>query len=384
VKVGIKVNNIIVLAPIFPPAPGGGAQYSQFLVDNLPELPGVRKVYLITERWPGMPEKRTIKKKGRESECIILRKLVRFHGLPARLFRRYPAYAIQNLQIIWWLRKLLAQTNENTIVFIHSAFFIHPTLLVGATRSMKKKYNGRIKIVLDCRDPSIPIHRLIQMLDIDAAISCGTRLTKQLVSALPSNISVTQIPVPVDFYDVCKEDVERVMNEYDLNRGGYIFSANGIKNSKDFPLLFDAWRELLNRGQRLDLVVAGDKRDWQSRYQERAITGGRLIYVGPLPNLTIRALMKSAAAVVNPSRAEGLPRSCLESLSLNVPTLLPPDLPEFANLGNEFVVTSREPKTMAQQIGKLIEEHRVAPYDWSIHRASKVQRDYENFISSLF
>jgi len=376
--------DVLAVVPIFPPAPGGGAQYAEFLGKQLPRIPCVGRVSILTERWPGMPNREYLSAGNGPLKTMVRRNLVRFHGLPVRLLRRYPAFGIQAAQLLSGLKKTLTMSRGRVVVLVHSAFLIHPSIVPRWSQWAKKRFGHRLRVVLDCRDPSIPAKRLTRLGSFDAAISCGARLTSQLVASLPSTVPVTQIPVPVNFYDVSGHELDKALADFGLEPGGYLFTPNGVKDSKGFPLVFDSWRKLTERGQRLDLVVAGDTRDWNVRYQGPHDQGCGLLNAGGLPNTTVRALMKGAAVVVNPSRAEGVPRSCLESLSLGVPTLLPPEVPEFDTVEKECVATSKEAGEIATQLQRLITTRWVASYNWKRHSAQAVKAQYEQFLRSLF
>lgn len=376
--------DVLAIMPIFSPAPGGGAQYAEFLGKQLPRIPCVGQISILTERWPGMPNRERLSAGNGPMEAMVYRDLVRFHGLPIRLLRRYPAFVIQAAQLLSALQGRLVKPQGRLVVLVHSAFLIHPSIFPRWSQWAKTRFGDRLRVVLDCRDPSIPKKRLTQLGSFDAAISCGARLTSQLAESLPSTVPVTQIPVPMDFYDIPRHELDKTLVDLGLERGRYLFTPNGVKDSKGFPLVFDSWRKLTEQGLRLDLVVAGDTRDWNVRYQGTHEQGCRLINVGPLPNTTVRALMKGAAVVVNPSRVEALSRSCLEALSLGVPTLLPPDVPEFNTVERECVATSDHPGEIAIQLQGLIEARRVAAYNWQQHSAEAVREQYGKFLGSLF
>lgn len=379
----IEPIDILAFTPIFPPASGGGAQYANFLARHLPQIPFIRKVTIITEKWPGMEENIVIRGTNFQTETTVLRKLSRFHGLPSRMARRYPAYLLQNIQLLQWLNWGISNVTAKTVVMIHGAFLIHPSVLLFATQWHKSRQGDRIRFILDCRDPSTPESRLKRLYGFDAAISCGARLTSRLKNALPDSVQVTEIPVPVAFWDVHKDEEDRALLEFGLVKGGYIFSPNGVKDAKGFPLLFDAWRELHGDLRFLDLVIAGDTRDWRLRYQDPHPHGSRLINLGCISNQKIRALMKGSAAVINPSQVESLSRICLEALSLGVPTILPPGIPEFEELDEKFLGLTNDPVKLANQIGSIVTQNLVAPYDLTKHNEDMVRERYREFFQSL-
>jgi glycosyltransferase involved in cell wall biosynthesis len=375
--------DVVILSPIFPPAPGGGAQYSQFLIENLPQLDVVARVQAYTESWPGMPRAEKIEGRGDHADSEVVRNLVRFYGFPNRVLRRYPAYFLQNIQIAHLLRSIAKRARRNTVALVHSAFFAHPSLLVYSSRRLKALWGNNFKLVLDCRDPSIPHARLRQFAGFHAAISCSERLTRELELGLPSSVPITEIPVPMTFGSVARAEVQATLEKYQLKEGGYLFTPNGIKDVKGFPLIFDTWKELSRHFRSLDLVVAGDTRDWAARYGETDRHFGKLVNIGPISNESVRALMKGSAAVVNVSQSEGLPRTCLESISLDAPTLLPPGIPEFGRIDKIFKAESKIASEIAEQVRQLIEGHLVPPYDYQRHSADKILLAYDDFLQSL-
>jgi len=378
----IQPINLLALLPIFAPATGGCAEYGRFICDHVEPLDIVKKLTLITESWPGEPRTATIHSVSGSGSILLERQLTRFLSLSERTLYRYVAFARQNCDLVNFLRTLRNEAHT-TVLLIHGAFFFHPSLLAPTLRRLKKNTGRKLVVVLDARDPAIPPKRLAELDFLDAAISCGTRITRLLEQSLQPDSHVIEIPVPLDYYQLREQDLENVLTENKLKPQGYIFSPNGIQDHKQFPLIFDTWLKLVQNNAPLDLVVAGNTSDWRARYQTIHSTRGRLINLGRQPNFTVRALMQSAAAVINPSRVEGLPRSCLEALSCETPTLLPPGIPEFADLDQQFIAESDDPGQLARQLAYLIQHRLIAPYNVRRHDARHISWNYAQLLTKL-
>lgn len=373
------IKHLLILAPIFPPSPGGAAQYLQFLARELSESGDIGTTEVVTERlWR---QRRAFEKHGRAE---IKRVLTQFNGLPCRMKRRYAAWLLQNIQLAWHcvMRAIRLRGNGLVVVVVHGAFLIHPTLLIAVTRCVKRIMGTDVKFVLDLRDRSAPMRRLARLGHFDHVISCSRNITARISCCWEAHPPLTEIPVPLERRVITDQDVGRTLAKHSLRREGYVFTANGIVQTKGFGLIYAAWL-LLVASRDLDLAVAGPVRDWRHEYGQRTLERPGLRVLGSASNDEIRALMKGAAVVVNPSRVEGLPRSCLEALSVGAPTLLPPGVPEFGDLDSRFVASSDDPAVIARQVAWLISERRVARYDIDVHDGTKVAEKYRAILRTM-
>lgn len=374
---------VLLVTPLYPPHIGGCAQYSQFLVERLPGLNCVRSLEVLTEAYPGEP--RNMANEG--TRVSVRRHMAKFFSLPRRLRRRYLSFVRQNIQLIFallgWHARMSVSGAGSYIVIIHGSFFIHPTSLTYVTKLVKRMGGAKVKLVLDIRDPSAPTERLRKLKHFDRIITCSRRLTDRIAEVGELRDAVMEIPVPLERRSVADTDMQRTLARSGICENAYIFTANGVNDAKGFPLLFEVWRRLVSDGLKLDLVVAGYRKDWRDLYDEIPKENGRIICLGPVHNEDVRVLMKGAAIVINPSQVEGLPRSSLEALSTGTPVLLPPNVPEFDLLDERYIGVSLDPDILARQVKWIMEARRVAPYDVSRHDADAVAGLYDELFRDI-
>ncbi len=375
-----RTYHLKLLMPLYPPLPGGGAQYATFLLRHLPTIPRVASIELLTEAAPGQP---------RRSEAAgtcptrIRRILARHFGLPRRVWWRYLTYALQNVSYAAEGLRIgvtACKDRPQTLV-VHGAFFIHPSVLPFVTSFIKRWRGDAVRLVLDIRDPSAPVARLSSLKHFDLTVTCSRNLTERLHSCPEFPLPIEEIPVPIELEPVAPNDVSTTLSRHGLGSRPFLFTSNGIKDARAFPLIYDTWRKLTNQGHPLDLVVAGDTFDWHARYGESISSTANMYNLGRLPNREIRCLMSACAAFLNPSPVEGLPRSCLEAISAGAPTLLPPNVPEFDQLAYPWVARSSDAAVLAQQVAEMIRLHQGTPYPLDNHATAAIVSRYASVLS---
>jgi len=375
--------SLFFITPIYPPVPGGGSQYSAFLVKHLPQLDIIESMEILTEFYPGEP----VVERNEAQSTTVRRKLVRFASLSARLKRRYFNYVIQNIQLIWylssWLFSMRERKRAQKVLMIHGAYLIHPSILISLTRLAKRIYGNRLKIIFDLRDPSAPMGRLSKLCHIDLIITCGRRITESIRKIKNHKVTIEEIPIPLEETIFTEDEVKNILDIYSLKRGQYLFNPNGINDAKGFSILYDAWKIVVENGYDLELVIAGHKKDWKASYEISMHNKHRLVYIGSITNKEVRMLMKGAAAVINPSQVESISRTSLEALSVHTPVLLPPYIPEFEKIDQRFVVKKVDPKSLARQIEWLLHTEEYPIYDLSNHYIYNSENYYKNVFDRL-
>lgn len=122
------------------------------------------------------------------------------------------------------------------------------------------------------------------------------------------------------------------------------------------------------------LVIAGPNHEG-ARFTARASHAGAE-YLGPLAHREALALMQAAKLVIFPSKAEGLPRGCLEAIALGKRSLLPPGIPEFDRNCREFVLPRLTPEAIASKIEEALAAQSSPTYPLEEHDPRKVLQGY--------
>jgi glycosyltransferase involved in cell wall biosynthesis len=369
------MHDVLILTPFLPPAPGGAAVYTSILSRGLVEQEIARRVVVVSERHPERPDV----EEGHAGRLVLLRLFPFRAGRPVKDLRSYLDYARQQVA----LRQLGGIVAEHKIstVLVHASLLYHPGLARTVLRRLKRRH--RTRIVLDVRDPKLPAHLLAEPGEFDAVICCAERIVRDLGSAFPPYADrLHLVPIPIEPLAVGEDDVGRALARHGLERGGYLFNANGLSAEKSTPLLLDAVAELFRHGRRVPLAIVGRERDRDARALA-AIARGELKVLGPVPHGEALALAKAAAAVINPSRIETPSRFSIEGLMLGAPSLLPPEVPEFERSCPELVCAA-EPGRLARQIAAVLDGslRGSRPYDVGEHDPARVLPRYRDALDA--
>lgn len=135
----------------------------------------------------------------------------------------------------------------------------------------------------------------------------------------------------------------------------YALFAGAITPGKGVRELLAAMPEVWRRRPDLHLVLAGPltpagDRLFDGGFRAAVAEDPRLHYLGPVPHPELLLLLQGADLFVLPSRSEGLPRSALEALALEVPVVLPPGIPEFERACPQAVLPALTSEAIAEAV----------------------------------
>ena len=332
--------NILWVGTTYPPAPGGGAIYLKSLLSPLGECDEVNKIIALVEAGPGEASKLL------ESENVTIKRYFPHRaGSNRKGFLFILKYILQNIRLLDVSK--LCKENEINIVVIHSWYFIFPSVIPYLIRDIKK---NNIKLVMDCRDVSVPRKKIRKIRDyIDGYICCGLRVKNYLLDAGIDEATLYHIPIPINMAAVEDNYADKKLEEIGLAGQRFIFSPNGIVNSKGFPVLYNAWKMLVESGMDIHLIVAGKSRHWDPSYHS-GVENSKLVYLGALEYAQLQSFYKKATISVNISQNEGLPRVPLEGIHHGNPCLFPPFTPEFDVFPPQMIATEFDSAKIAEQI----------------------------------
>lgn len=362
------MTNISILTPVYTPAPGGGASYTKLLAEALENEPSIRHVTIFSERFPGEPDKK-ISHSGR----IDLRRRFPFRAGRDRIdVRSYFDYIVQNIDfaaISDWL------PHDTDVLLIHSSFHYKINFLGMGLRRLRA-HRPNIRIILDVRDRFMTA-TLASTQDLyDAIICCSLNVYDhmlQLGERRPlRHIPILYQPPPAPSNQLMTKSIETA----GLQGKRYVLSTSGVEHKKGIDQLIACFRELRSRGEKLELVVAGRRRDWNNNHKEAA-SEGLFRYIGSLPPHQIFNLMSGSEMHINISAIEGLPRSSLEAIASGTRVLLPPNIPEFYQHCGLHVISSSHPTSLANQIQWLLQQQKAPPpYPLERHSIAEVIPQY--------
>jgi glycosyltransferase involved in cell wall biosynthesis len=366
-----------VVTPVYKPAPGGGAIYTDILARALAGE-GV-DVVVATEAFTGQPQRQQLAT-GRGS-VTIERIFPMRAGRAERDWRSYLAYAVQNLRLLGLPRRMAGAARRtgatSVTVLIHSSLFYNRGVMPWLLERFRQAVPGRTRLVVDVRDPKVSEGLLPTLARADAVIGCSRAIADSLREKLPNTVEVVHLPIPFEPPNTPdRAQIEKVLREYDLEGVPYVFNPNGVNEQKRYPEMLELVRALrrVPGYEQAALVTIGRARDWSSR-DDAAKTQGLLRYLGVVPNSTALALAGGAMVTAILSRIEGMPRSGLETLAIGKP-LLAPDIAEFREFIPSSIVRSDAPEDMARQVVELSAEPPAERYPLERHRMSELVRSY--------
>ena len=101
-----------------------------------------------------------------------------------------------------------------------------------------------------------------------------------------------------------------------------------------------------------------------------------VVYLGNVARNDVLALTNGASLCVNLCPDEGLPRSSLEALALNRPTLLPPNIPEFEKYCGDWVIASTDPESVGNRIIAELSAPQAPKYPVKNHDLGAIRDRY--------
>jgi glycosyltransferase involved in cell wall biosynthesis len=366
-----------MVAPLYKPAPGGAAVYTDLLARALADAGA--HVVVATEAFTGQPRHQEIATK---SGTLTIERLFPMRaGRAERDWRSYLAYLVQNLHLLMLPRRLansVRRTGATSVtVLIHSSLFYNPGVLPKLLGRFRRALPGRTKLVIDFRDPKFDERLTPVFAKADAVIGCSQAIADNLRKILPARVEVNHIPIPFEPPPLPTEDeIAAARQRFGLSGIPYIFNPNGVSDEKRYPEMLEIVRAMRDiAGHEFTaLVTIGRSRDWSAR-DDQAEAEGLLRYVGVVPNDVAVALAGGAIATVILSRIEGLPRSGLETLAIGKP-LLAPDIAEFREFIPASVVRSESPALIAKQALELAAAPAAERYPLERHRMADLVNSY--------
>lgn len=289
------------------------------------------------------------------------------------------SYAKQN--ILYW-RVVSILRHENTdILIVHSSFYYNPGIFMFLIRYIKHIFPN-IRMILDVRDAMFPVTRGGEADYYNGIIACSRNVKNDLVSKGIEESRITHIPVIQAISQSSQDEVDGYLEDLEITRP-YLLYAGLIKESKSVDVLLEAFTEYIRVEEpRLTLVLTGLMKTSNNETKSLLHREG-VKYIGNRTRGDVLKLMQGADCCINISRSEGMPRSSLEALALNIPTALPPNVPEFLDCCSSNVIENRNTKEIAQKILGIYRGKKVPMYPIEEHYPGSVFPKYIELISSI-
>lgn len=362
-------DELVILAPNYYPAIGGGAIYYKLLAEGLVDAGHVGRVEVLTEAHPGCP-RTSLSRDGR----LVVRRVYPYRtSRPERHWSRYPRYIAENIA---FLGLLWRRWRPGSVLLVHSSFHLHPNMLRWIVPLLRRLGRRRPLLISDVRDPRLPRERFRELHGYDRVIACSRLVARHMGADKRIAQKLCHIPVLIEAEPPTRDELAAALARHGLRPGGFVFWPNGVSRLKNIETALAAMRRVRAHRPDLRLVVAGRCRDWDDDFA-RAQAEGVMSYIGALDQREVLALDAAAALVLNVSEVESVPRGTLEAAAVGARLLFPPGVPEFEEACPDHVAESRDPDRLARQILEVVEARTpTARYPLEAHGAARVLPSY--------
>ena len=315
----------LIISPIFYETSGGAAVYYQKLTKNL--ISCGEDITIISEFCSQIPRKKIDK-----SNFKYIGLFPNWASKSRNYFRDYIFFTLQNL--LYFLLLFYIFTIKPKNVIIHSSFYNKPGIFFFITWLcflIFKKTN----FILDVRDRLLPQSKKFRFCKYKTIIACSISVCDHLVKLGINKSKINLINVLQEKIYINKLDEKKILDKYSFTKKKYIICVGAIKEDKNTVILLETLLTyLIKKMDNYFLLLVGPLKT-NSKRVIKMLNHEKVIFFDTLNNDEILILINNCSLSINPSVNEGMPRSCLEAIELNVPVLLPPNIPEFNSFSYE-------------------------------------------------
>ena len=289
-------------------------------------------------------------------------------------------YGVQN--ILYLLLPAILLWERPKKIIVHSSFFNNPNtliLVIGVFLFFQRKFAK--SFVIDCRDSGFS-KLCIKFLNYFSVqfIACSLNVESALIEAGADKELVQYIPIPHQGGPEKKEFRDEILAKFNLKSRQYVAYAGLIKTEKKVDVLVQAFKKYRKMGGKIPvLVLAGLMKD-SGALRDSILSDPCIRHIGNLSPKEVRGLYRGSALAINVSPIEGMPRSSLEAITQEVPVILPPNVPEFANSDPNLIAP-----LVVEELSTLMllqeKEQRRARYCIDQHEISAVFGKYQYVLS---
>ena len=373
----------LIITPVYRPAPGGGAIYTDTLARALAEEGA--NVVVATEGFPG---ERSVQVIEMTRGSVVVRRMFPCRAGRAEIdWRTYRDYARQNVKMLGLPGMLAGIAEEHgardAIVLIHSSFFYKPSLMPFILCRLRRTLPGHVRLVADVRDYQFPDRQLRLLPLFDRICTSSRGVADDLRHRLPT-IADRLYPIDLPFAGPATPSdsaVDDVLARYGLERGRFLFNPNGIPDAKHYPVMRDAIPLVRAHAgfENVILLTAGRVRARRAADRE-AEESGIAKAIGLVPHAEVLALMRGALATAVLSDREAISRAALEAMWIGGNVILP-NLAEFSEDCPDHVCANVTPEGVAALVVELPSKPRPM-YRFERHDTKFCVRMYEEMMAA--
>jgi len=357
--------NICIVTRIYPPLTGGASTYYYLLVSALKKYPDI-KIQLITKMVSGLPLV-SHEQGGITVYRVLLPGLtVTKNRLLVSTITSFINRKIIYLSYVFFFKKVKKKTN---ILHLHEEVFVN----------IKKYFNlfsSKSRLIVDFRGINLLPRSKQDVLAMrkycDALICASENIYNKMVTLNLENISY-HIPIPFDFINrkqtVKKREFLNELKIYDMKP--FICFVGNIHKQKGVFELIQAFEILIQKfNAEIKLLFVGPN-NVGKKFTRTIKKINNIHWIQALPHEYIQWVIKETEIICLPSLQEGLPRVCLEAISLGKKFLGPASVPELKKNCPEFVIETIKPDVLAGRIMRILNSDKIPQYDFRIHELEK-------------
>lgn len=290
--------------------------------------------------------------------------------------RDYKNYALQNLLYIKMLYIVFKW--QPSTVLIHSSFFNFPGIF-GINFRLMKFIFPKINWIADVRDRLIKEAGARYLKDFDSIIACSKNVFNHIDRYTLGNSRLRLIPIIQNKFESSLSPLPREINGKVLPEK-FILYVGAVKEEKNVHILIDTYLHYIKKQiPDYHLVIAGLIKTNNSSLIS-ALNSEGIQYIGNTSHNETLSLIANSSLCVNLSPCEGMPRFSLESLSMQIPTVLPPNIPEFDQYCPDNVCNTQDPAAISKLCLKLIHESKPNRYPIEQHYEEHTIKQYLDII----
>jgi glycosyltransferase involved in cell wall biosynthesis len=318
---------ILIVSTIYSPNTGGSASYFKILINSMENSNEFSNIYLLTEFIHGLP---------------ILERIGKLTTI--RLMMPRDGYRAHNL-----LYKCVSYIFVQIVIFFTTIFLKKKLQIVHMhSRTMNFFTNFYLKflgipVIIDIRDNFFKPQNLTSA----NVLICASENIYENIKKKIINSKVYHIPIPINYNFFTKKisPIKRDSMVWEILYAGTITENKGIRE------LIDAVRILHNRKIKFNLSIVGKNLTRNDILDNLPIY---IKYKGEMEQNNLYEEMRHCDLFILPSKSEGMPRVCLEAIALGKLTLVPPNIPEFNKVCQDFVLERIESRYIAKKIERII------------------------------
>jgi len=351
---------ILFIIPTFPPQTGGAATSFDILINGIKQNKNIRSIVLLTRY------SKNVSIFYKEKNLFFYRILI---------FRQDDSIFKYFLSL---LNYLIVSMAVPIIILKHKINIIHyhPNGVWRVVQWITKYFN--IPTIVHKGDLGKDFPRGNSF---DKVISISENTYKFLIkNNIPSQKIISMPMLFIKPIKLNSRKLLRIKEKYRLPEKYLVFSGR-LNHKKGIYNLLESFMELSNK-EDIFLVLVG-KNLIQNKLYNFMKTNKRILYFGEINQEDLYGIIQMSELLVLPSKSEGLPRVCLEAISLGTKFLCSNIVPELNRYCPNFVFEIKKPGSLEKKILSVLKSDEKPSYPFEIHNKKQTINSIINLYTEL-